>query len=339
MTRTPAPSGASCGDATAWLAAAWRLPGVEIEPGVRLADWTTFRLGGPCAALVRCGSPDSLPALIAMLAEQRVRWRLLGGGSNLLVSDAGVPEVVVRLAHDAVDIRAEEGTIEVSAAMPLDALAAECARRGWDGFIFAIGIPGTVGGAIAGNAGAFGEDIGARVRSLSVCDSAGRVFEMSPAECEFRYRHSALADSDRVILRARLEIGRADPAVLLAERERILAVRRAKHPDWRSQPTAGSFFRNIEPTSAAERRQAAGWFLEQAGAKAFREGGARVFEKHANIIVADGPGCRAADVHRLALRMAAAVRERFGLELIPEVRRWGRFDSAAGDRPSAVDTP
>lgn len=333
MKRTPAPFDARSVEAAGWPAEARRLPGVEIEPGARLADWTTFRLGGPCAALVRCATPDPLPALIAMLREHRVCWRLLGGGSNLLVSDEGVPEVVVRLAHEAAELREEGGTIEVSAGLPLDALAEECARRGWDGFTFANGIPGTVGGAIAGNAGAFGEDIGARVRSLSVCDSSGRVFEMSPAECGFRYRHSALADSDRVILRARLQISRADPAVLLAQRERLLALRRAKHPDWRSQPTAGSFFRNIEPTSAAERRQAAGWFLEQAGVKAFREGGARVFEKHANIIVADGPGCRAVDVHRLALRMAAAVRERFGLELIPEVRRWGRFEPMSGGGP------
>jgi len=309
-----------------WLAAARQLPGVVIELGARLADYTTFRLGGPCAALVQCASSDPVPALIALWSEHEVRWRLLGGGSNVLVSDRGVPEVVLRLAQQGGEICEEGGVLDVPAGMPLDLLAEECARRGWDGFVFANGIPGTVGGAIAGNAGAFGEDMGDRVVSLTVCDSAGRVSDLSPAACGFRYRHSDLAESGRVILRARLAVGRADAAVLLAERERILTERRAKHPDWRLQPTAGSFYRNIEPSSAAERRRAAGWFLEQAGAKQFREGGARVFERHANIIVADGPGCRAIHVHRLALRMAAAVRERFGLELIPEVRRWGTFD-------------
>lgn len=314
-----------------WQSAARHLPGVELEPYAHLADWTTFRLGGPCVALIRCSTPATLPQLIEILAEHHVRWRLLGGGSNVLVSDEGVAEVVVRFAHDSEDIRNESGELDVSAGMPLDSLAAICACRGWDGLTFATGIPGTIGGAIAGNAGAFGEDIGSRVRSVTVVDTTGCVQELHAPACGFRYRHSALADSGRVILRARLSVGHADPARLWAERERILALRRAKHPDWRILPTAGSFFRNVEPTSAASPRQAAGWFLEQAGAKAFREGGARVYERHANIIVADGPNCHAADVHRLALRMAKAVHDRFGIELIPEVRRWGNFSAAGGN--------
>ena len=97
-----------------------------------------------------------------------------------------------------------------------------------------------------------------------------------------------------------------------------------KHPDWRTTPCAGSVFRNIEPTSAAERRQAAGWFLEQAGAGSFREGGARLFEKHANIIVTDA-GATARDVFELSERMAAAVQEKFGFLLEREIRLLGVF--------------
>ena len=117
----------------------------------------------------------------------------------------------------------------------------------------------------------------------------------------------------------------SDPLALLDERQGILDLRRSKHPDWRRIPTAGSFFRNIEPTSAAARRQAAGFFLEQAGAKAMRVGGARVFEKHANILVTEGE-CNAQDVRELARRLTAAVREKFGFTLVPEVRLLGFED-------------
>ena len=103
-----------------------------------------------------------------------------------------------------------------------------------------------------------------------------------------------------------------------------MELRRTKHPDWKITPTAGSFFKNIEPTSAAGRRQAAGWFLEQAGAKTMKVGGARVFEKHANIIVADRD-CSAQDVLDLSRRMAEAVKQKFGLVLTPEVRLVGSF--------------
>jgi UDP-N-acetylmuramate dehydrogenase len=115
-----------------------------------------------------------------------------------------------------------------------------------------------------------------------------------------------------------------DAGAMQRERARILELRRTKHPDWRTMPCAGSVFRNVEPTSAAERRQAAGWFLEQAGAGLFQVGGARLFEKHANIIVAD-PGATARDVFELSEKMAAAVRERFGFELEREIRLLGAF--------------
>jgi UDP-N-acetylmuramate dehydrogenase len=121
-----------------------------------------------------------------------------------------------------------------------------------------------------------------------------------------------------------LKLLRGDRERLQARRREIRDLRASKHPDLRVTPTAGSFFKNVEPTSKAERRQAAGWFLEQVGAKGMRAGGASVYEKHANIIVAE-PGCRAADVHALSLRMAEAVRGKFGLELQREVRLVGPF--------------
>ncbi len=181
-----------------------------------------------------------------------------------------------------------------------------------------------MGGAIAGNAGAFGRQIGDAVEAVRLMELDGSIHDVSAGELQFEYRSSALKQTGAVVLEATLKLSPWDAATLQLERERIMELRRAKHPDWRSTPCAGSVFRNIEPTSAAERRQAAGWFLEQAGAKDFSEGGARLFEKHANIIVAE-PGAKALDVFVLSERMIAAVREKFGFELSREIRLIGEF--------------
>jgi UDP-N-acetylmuramate dehydrogenase len=127
-----------------------------------------------------------------------------------------------------------------------------------------------------------------------------------------------------VVLDAVLNLKPCNAEALHKERERILELRRSKHPDWTKTPCAGSVFRNIEPTSAAERRQAAGWFLEQAGAKAFRVGGARLYDKHANIIIAEADAS-AADVFTLSEQMAEAVRDRFGFDLVREIKLLGEF--------------
>jgi UDP-N-acetylmuramate dehydrogenase len=124
---------------------------------------------------------------------------------------------------------------------------------------------------------------------------------------------------------ARLHLEPGDRDALKRHRAEILALRASKHPDWRRIPTAGSFFKNIEPTSKADRRQAAGWFLEQAGAKKMRVGGARTYDKHANIIIAEN-GCTAQDVLALSRLMERAVRDKFGLKLQREVRLLGSFE-------------
>lgn len=296
------------------------MPDVSSPHATRLADCTTFRIGGPCRAFVDCGTAAGLRAAIRDLTARKEDYFLIGGGSNLLVSDRGLDAVVVRYATGASDLRpVSPGEIEVSAAVALDELARWTVERGIAGFVCCSGIPGTVGGAIAGNAGAFGEQIGDRVVSVELLDRVAGAGELG-----FAYRRSNLQRGGEIVVSARLRAERGDPAQLRARRDEILAIRAEKHPDWHVTPTAGSFFKNIEPTSKAERRQAAGWFLEQAGAKELRVGGARTFEKHANIIVAD-PGCAAADVLELSRRMAALVRARFGFDLQREVRLVGPF--------------
>ncbi|OQW96171.1 MAG: UDP-N-acetylenolpyruvoylglucosamine reductase [Verrucomicrobia bacterium A1] len=298
---------------------------MRVAPGARLADVTTFRLGGPCRALVECPDARSLAGAVTALRAAGLPFLLIGGGSNLLVSDEGFAGVVVRLASDAPAFRCDGEEIVAAASAPLDALAAFSVRQALEGLLFASGIPGTVGGAVAGNAGAFGEDVSGRLVSVTVLDPDGQIREEDPSRFRFAYRHSEIPAQGAIVTEVRLRLASAGTGPLAAERDRILALRAAKHPDWRSIPTAGSFFRNVEPTSAAGRRQAAGWFLEQAGVKSMTDGGARVYEKHANIVVKGAPDCTAADVDRLTRRMAAAVKSLFDLTLVPEVRRIGHF--------------
>lgn len=305
-------------------APAWDALGLPVTVGERLAALTTFRLGGPCAAVVRCETPEELSRAVAALHRAGAPRVVVGGGSNILAADAGLDAVVVRYFSHRPRWEPAEHEIVVAGSVLLDDLAAFLAGRGWDGLGFASGIPGTVGGAVAGNAGAFGVQIGDAVLEAQLVAPDGALRWVSAARLGFAYRASGLAASGELVAAVRLQVVPGDPAALARRREEILELRRRKHPDWRTLPTAGSFFKNIAPTSAAGRRQAAGWFLEEAGAKAMRVGGARVFEQHANIIVAE-PGCTAADVDALARRMADAVREKFGLVLEPEVRRLGRF--------------
>jgi UDP-N-acetylmuramate dehydrogenase len=300
--------------------------GLDVRPGARLSDYTTFRLGGPCRALVACSTPDELMRAARACLADGAPFRLIGGGSNLLISDEGLPEIILRYADGRTPPVVRGMEIEVEGAWSADALAATAVDATLDGFTFLTGIPGTVGGALAGNAGAFGEQLGDRLLWAEVGTPGGAVERIAPETFAFSYRASAAEARGWVILRAAFRGAPGVDAALRPERERILEFRRTHHPDWRTTPTAGSFFRNIEPSSRAERRKAAGWFLEEAGARALRVGRARTFERHANIAVLDGPGGRAADVHRLAAWMRELVLRRFNLNLHPEVRSWGRFE-------------
>ena len=287
-----------------------------------LTDFTTFRLGGSCRELVTVDDRAQAAETIRGWNAAGIPWRAMGGGSNLLVADAGIPEAVLRIHTGVPSCRAEDGMICVSAGTALDELSRFAAQEGLAGFGFASGIPGTVGGGICGNAGAFGAQLGDVLEKVEVLTRAGAARVVPRGELEFGYRRSSLQQTGEIIVRAWFRKEPGDATELRAQRAEILALRREKHPDWRALPTAGSFFKNLPAESAGGQRRAAGKFLEEAGAKSMRAGGAYVFAKHANIVIA-GPGAKAKDVAALTDRMAAAVRETFGFDLEPEVRFWG----------------
>lgn len=292
-------------------------------PNARLSDYTTLRVGGPCPVLFSCPSPEAAQEAQAAVREEGMGYIWMGGGSNLLVADRGLNLAVLRYVSPHVD-GVLDGTGWISSACAgLDESSACLAAAGLQGLNFCSGIPGTLGGAVAGNAGAWGKQIGDVLDWADLLFPDGHIERCSAQDLQFQYRGSRLQHEPEIlILRVCIRVHVGDRNALLEERRIILDERVQKHPDWRTTPTAGSFFRNVEATSAAERRQAAGWFLEQAGAKTFRVGGASLYPHHANIIIGS-PGCSAEDVRLLAEKMKKAVRDQFGFELEPEVRMVG----------------
>lgn len=303
---------------------------VKIIPRTVLSEYTTFRLGGPCRALIPCQNPAQVENAVKRLSQNNLPFILIGGGSNMVVSDEGVDCFVIRYLTQSPLIEQEGYDLIVSGSTVLDHLALFAAQNGLEGLNYTTGIPGTVGGAVAGNAGAFGKQVGDVLKSVVLLTRDGHKKKATPKNLNFKYRDSILKKTEDILLSARFSLKPGDSKSLLKEREGILNIRREKHPNLITHPCAGSFFRNIEPTSKAGKRQAAGWFLDEAGGRKLFHGGARIFEKHANIII-KSDGCRAQDVFELSRKMANLVKQNFNLELIREVRFVGKFEGMPAD--------
>ena len=314
--------------AKAWIQGSLKrlFPDMNIKPHALLSAYTTFQLGGPCHHLIECGTPDELIQTVQKLKKENTPFLLIGGGSNLVVSDHGLNTTVIRYLSPTPLIERNGDDITVSASTVLDDLALYCVDEGLEGLNYTTGIPGTVGGAVVGNAGAWGKQVGDVLKSAIILDHQGKPKTVGPDYFAFSYRHSHLKETDEIVVSVTFTMTPGDPITLAQERAEILKKRGEKHPNLVTQPCAGSFFRNIEPTSKAERRQAAGSFLEDAGAKDLKAGGAYIFEKHANIII-KGPNASAQDVHDLHLKMIDVVKKKFGLQLIREVRFVGKFNN------------
>jgi len=294
-----------------------RESGAHIIDQPLLSRFTTFRLGGPAPWLADCSSLEAFKQCWQLARDAKPI--LIGGGSNLLIQDAGVGRPVIRYVETAPVMQWSGDLVTIHAGSSLDEVARITAEQGFDGLVMCSGIPGTVGGATAGNAGAFGEQIGDRIVEVELMDLQGRIFPVPREKLGFAYRRSDLQLRSEAVLRVTVALSPGDRQGLLARRKEILELRASKHPDWHITPTAGSFFKNIEPTSRAGKRQAAGWYLAQAGALSMRVGGARTFERHANIIITES-GATAADVMQLSQMMADAVKQKFGLDLEREVK-------------------
>ncbi len=330
----------------------FRTPGIgdrlraAIGGGLRaqepLRHHTTFRVGGPADWFVAARSEDQLVAALRAAHDLELPCFLLGGGSNLLVSDEGFRGLVVKNAIE--DIEFDGTTAQVGCGADYLGFIERCRDESLAGLAYAAGIPGSVGGAIYGNAGCYGHDIGSRVVECRVSSLDGTRVETLPASWfEFAYRDSRLKREPRALLSCVLQLERGNPAEISAEIEEKLEIRRVKHPQWRIEPTAGSYFKNLPPgfqapglpLSPGTRRVPAGVLLDACDCRGLRIGDAMVFPKHANILINAGRAT-AHDVLTLAEVMKARVRARFGVELEEEVMFLGaRPDVSAAAAQSA----
>ena len=304
------------------------IPQLTILRGVPLADYTRFGIGGPVDWLVDAASVPAFAAALEMARRAGLSHAVIGGGTNLVVSDAGFRGMVLRYRASA--IRAEGARVTVDAGAELHDLMDFTVTQGLRGLETLAGIPGWVGGAIYGNAGAYGHSISERVARVEYFDGAA-VREMDNAACDFQYRESVFKRrKDWIILRAQFAMDAADPAELHATAEGIIAVRNRKFPP--TMKCAGSIFKNLlvsglpvcalreVPDSAVrEGKVPAAWFLERVGAKGMRRGGIRVADYHANLIYNAGAGT-AAELCSLIDELHAKVQARFGIALEPEVQ-------------------
>ena len=298
---------------------------VSIIKNALMSNYSSFKVGGICPLVIECNDQTDLSLVLKFLIKNKIKNKVIGEGTNLLVSDNGIDCVIVKFCFPRTDrIKIKQNYITVPAQLLLDNLVVKAVDNNLGDITFLSGIPGTVGGAIAGNAGAFGEQIGDILVDTEVIDVNGNIKKMTKKNLNFSYRSSYFKNSLDIILNASFKLKKLNQNEMIKKRDEILSLRFQKHPDWKKEPCAGSIFRNIEPSSAANRRQAAGWFLEQAGVKDFKEGKAFVYKKHANIIIAES-GSTATDVYKLSERMKEAVLKKFNIELIREIQLLGSF--------------
>lgn len=303
------------------------LPDPPAELGLArdepLSRHTYLRLGGPAAYYASPPDLDALDRIAAWATAVGLPLWIIGGGSNLLVGDDGVTAVVLSLRQAAGHIefweQASERGVQVGAAVMLPGLAREAATRGLSGLEFAVGIPGSVGGALQSNAGiGDGRDIGRLVHWVEVWREGARL-RLERDALEFSYRGSSLRDSGDIVLEASLRLEAAAIGTIEAEMGRLLTARQASQPT--ATPNAGSIFRNPADDYA-------GRLVEAAGCKGLRVGHVEVSRLHANFIVHDGEGT-AADVAALMGDVQARVLDDSGVRLRPEIVWWGDGDAPA----------
>lgn len=286
------------------------LPPGRVSTDEPMAKHTTFRIGGPADALVTPHNNDELKRVIRFAAEEGLPAMVIGRGSNLLVRDGGIRGMVIKMSGGFVEVKAEGSRLTAGAGVQLVTLARKAAALELTGLEFASGIPGSLGGALVMNAGAYDGEMKDVVEWVDVMDSGGRVKQLTAGEMGFSYRHSGLQETGDVALRAGLVLKPGEPQAIEARMKELAERRQTKQP--LTLPSAGSVFRRPPGHYA-------GPLIEESGLKGTRVGGAEVSTLHANFIVNAG-GATAADVLGLIEHVRQTVHARSGVWLEPEVR-------------------
>jgi len=288
---------------------------VSVEEGVPLSRFTTLGTGGPAAAFARPESEAELSELLEWAAERGLAVAVVGLGSNLLVADDGVEALVLRLAGELAAVSAESDLLRAGGGAANQVCLHRARDAGLGGFEFACAIPGTIGGGVWMNAGAYGGDF-SQVLERALVATAGGSGWLTPAELGLSYRHSELRHG-QVVVQAELRLEPRPPAEIKAEVRRLNAVRKAAQPT--NRRTFGSVFKN------PEHELSAGRMLEACGLKGHRIGGAQISPKHANFIE-NADGARTADAIALMVEARRRAHEQFGVELRHEVELLGDLE-------------
>jgi UDP-N-acetylmuramate dehydrogenase len=297
----------------------------RVKAAAPLAPFTTFHVGGPADWLVEPRSSDEVVALLRLAAEEGVAVTMLGGGSNVLISDAGIRGLVIRPRGGAIE-RVDATHVRADAAVTINGLVRWTILRGAAGLEAWAGTPGTVGGAIFGNAHFGGRLIGSLVTDVRLADRHGGIVDLPASGMEFGYDRSRLQRTGEILLSATFRVGTGEPSALRWKARESLAFRKRTQP--LESPSAGCIFQN--PQLGRDQVPegvpfSAGALVDRAGLKGVALGGARVSPTHGNFIVNEG-SATAADIRRLIEKCRQTVRERFGVELRDEIVYLGVFE-------------
>lgn len=288
---------------------------VEILVAEPMKNHTTFRIGGPADALALPKTPEEVAEVVRFCHEHAQPYYVLGNGSNLLVSDEGYRGLVLQLYRNFNDIQVNGETITVQSGAMLAAVARTAYQTGLTGLEFASGIPGTIGGAVVMNAGAYGGEMKNVLKEVTVLTKEGKVLVIPEKALELGYRTSVIPKNGWIVLGAVLQLKKGDQEQILARMEELKEQRITKQP--LDLPSAGSTFKRPEGYFA-------GKLIMDAGLRGFTVGGAQVSEKHCGFVVNRG-NATAADVWKLICEVKRRVKEMTGVELEPEVKLLGDF--------------
>lgn len=276
---------------------------------------TTFRAGGPADFFVTPEKEGQVRKTLSLLKEAQVPRYIMGNGSNLLVGDRGYRGVILQICKKMNRIRIQDTVIQAQAGALLSKIAAEAQAKGLTGFEFASGIPGSLGGAVMMNAGAYGGEMKQVLTQAQVLNASGQIEDVLAEEMELGYRSSVFSRNGGVILSASIQLEPGDPPAIQSRMEELKYLRTSKQP--LEYPSAGSTFKRPEGYFA-------GKLIQDAGLRGFQVGGAQVSEKHCGFVI-NKDQATAMDIRSLMEQVSEKVYAQFGVRLEPEVKLIGEF--------------
>ena len=282
-----------------------------MKENIPLSSKTNYRIGGPARYFLECNSIKDLQNALCLCARKDLPWFILGNGSNILVADEGFPGLVLKLGREFMTVMFTHDSVEVGGGVLMPALSSHCMSKGWGGFEFMCGIPGTMGGGLRTNAGTRDGEIKDHLISATVLTSDGILKVVGKDEMNFSHRNSMLAKTRDIVLSVQLKFKYAEkPENIKKKIKQIIADRRVKQP--KIKRNCGSIFKNPQGGKPA------GWYIDQAGLKGLRIGDAMVAHEHANWILNMG-NARADQVKAVISKIQDEVIEKFDVSLEREV--------------------